>query len=317
VSDLDVLVVGAGVSGLTTAVCLAEAGQRVRIRTAAPPHATTSAVAGALWEPYLVEAGGRVWEWARRTLDELGSLVGDPGAGVRFVSGVEASRAPAEPPGWSDLLDDFRLCAAAELPDGFVTGWRFTAPMVDMPVFLDYLQRRFRAAGGELETRPVASFAEAGREAPVVVNCAGLGARDLVPDPEVVPVRGQVVVVTNPGITEFFADTKESELLYILPHLDRVVLGGTAEPGVWSLDPDPETSRRILDRCGVVEPRLRGAQVLAERVGLRPVRPAVRVDEELLADGVRLLHNYGHGGSGITLGWGCAREIAGMVIAAP
>jgi len=55
----DVLVVGAGVSGLTTAVCLAEAGRGVEIRADRLPPDTTSAVAGALWGPHLVETGER------------------------------------------------------------------------------------------------------------------------------------------------------------------------------------------------------------------------------------------------------------------
>ena len=46
---MDVLVIGAGVSGLTTGICLAEAGLSVTIRTAAPPGQTTSVAAGALW----------------------------------------------------------------------------------------------------------------------------------------------------------------------------------------------------------------------------------------------------------------------------
>src|SRR5215211_2361628 len=115
-TNLDVLVVGAGVSGLTTAVCLAEAGQRVRIRTAAPPAETTSAVAGALWVPYLVEAGGRVWEWCEVTLEELRGLVGTAGSGVRMVRGAEGWREPVDPPEWRGLLDDFRLCGPEDLP---------------------------------------------------------------------------------------------------------------------------------------------------------------------------------------------------------
>ena len=312
-TNLDVLVVGAGVSGLTTAVCLAEAGQRVGIRTAAPPAETTSAVAGALWVPYLVEAGGRVWEWCKVTLEELRGLVGTAGSGVRMVRGTEGWREPVEPPEWRGLLDDFRLCGPEDLPAGYRGGWRFTAPLVDMPTYLGYLQRRFRAAGGDIEINPVSSFAAAAEEAPVVVNCAGMGARDLVPDPELEPVRGQVVVVANPGVTEFFADTSTGytdELLYILPHPEHVVLGGVAERGAWSLDPDPAVAARILARCAEVEPRLADAEVLAHKVGLRPARPSIRVDEEPLPRGARLLHNYGHGGAGVTVSWGCAREVS-------
>ncbi len=300
--SLDVIVVGAGVSGLTSAVCLAEAGHRVVVRTAAPSGDTTSAVAGALWEPYLVEAGGRVWDWCRVTLEELNAL--SPDEGVRQVSGIEASRTPIDLPAWGDMVG---LERCDQLPDGYVDGYRFTAPLVDMPVYLGYLERRLRGAGGEIEVRPVGSFAEL--SADVVVNCAGMAARDLVPDPELVPVRGQVVLVENPGVTEFFASTDDQKLLYILPHPDRVVLGGVAEEGAWSLEPDPATAEAIIARCTAVEPRLAGARVLGHRVGLRPVRPTIRVERE--PDG--LIHNYGHGGAGITVSWGCARDVAALL----
>src|ERR1022692_4598749 len=154
-SEPDVLVIGAGVSGLTTAVCLAEAGARVRIRAAAPPAQTTSAVAGAIWAPHLVGLGDRVGRWGAVTLARLLDLAAGPAAetatGVRTVTGCQASRTVADPPDWAAGLDDFRLCADGELPTGFSSGWRFTAPVITMPVYLDYLLARFRDAGGELE----------------------------------------------------------------------------------------------------------------------------------------------------------------------
>jgi len=106
-SECDVLVVGAGVSGLTTAICLAESGVRVVIRAAAPPRQTTSSVAGAIWGPHLVEESDRVARWGRETLAVLREFAADPATGVRTMTGVAASRgtppppgAPPEPPDW-------------------------------------------------------------------------------------------------------------------------------------------------------------------------------------------------------------------------
>ena len=179
-----------------------------------------------------------------------------------------------------------------------------------MPVYLGYLTERFTHGGGRLELGQLGSLAEA--DAAVVVNCTGCGARDLVPDHEVLPVRGQVVLVANPGLTEFFIGPTEgtADLVYMFPHGDTVLLGGSEQPGNWDLNPDPGLSRRILAGCAAIEPRLAGAGILAERVGLRPVRPRVRLESEPLGAGRLLVHNYGHGGAGVTLSWGCARDVA-------
>jgi D-amino-acid oxidase len=193
-----------------------------------------------------------------------------------------------------------------------------------MPVYLDYLASRLRRAGGQLTAAPLASLAQAIEQstAPVIVNCTGAEARDFVPDPSVTSVRGQIVVAENPGLTEFFigGGDETHELSYVFPHQDRVVLGGTENPGDWSLDPRPETAQRILADCAVIDPRLASARILEHRVGLRPVRQVVRLEAEAAdRDGDRrtagrlVVHNYGHGGAGVTLSWGCAREVARLV----
>jgi D-amino-acid oxidase len=314
-SESDVLVVGAGVCGLTTAICLAEAGLKVAIRTDRLPLQTTSAAAGAVWGPHLVEDSERVARWSRATLATLLDLATRPGTGVQMVSGTEAWREPGEPPAWSGMLPETRLCGAGELPDGFAGGWRCTAPVLTMPVYLGYLLDRFTGSGGQLSIAPVSSLADLADSAPTVINCTGVGARHLVPDPEVVPVRGQAVIVTNPGVTEFFVGTGDEtkELAYLFPHGDTVLLGGTEQHGNWSMDPDPGTARRILADCTAIEPRLAGARVIAHRVGLRPLRPRVRLETERPEPGRLLIHNYGHGGAGVTLSWGCARDIASQL----
>ena len=311
--ELDVLVVGAGISGLTTAVCLAEAGLTVAIRTDRLPHETTSSVAGAIWGPHLVERSDRVTRWGAETLAVLTDLAGDPATGVHMVSGVEASRSATGFPHWGHVLGTLSPADPAGLPGGFVAGWRYTAPAASMTVYLEYLLARFRRAGGRLQRATVTSLAGAARDttARAIVNCPGIGARDLVPDPAVTPVRGQVVVAANPGITEFFIGPSDetAELIYLFPHGDVVILGGTELRGNWSLDPHPPTAERIRRDCAIIDPRLATTRIIAHRVGLRPVRPQVRLESETLDTGQLVVHNYGHGGAGITLSWGCAREV--------
>jgi len=318
--ERDVLVVGAGVSGLTTAVCLAEAGLRVTIHADQLPQQTTSSVAGAIWGPHLVERSDRVTRWSREGLAVLTDLADDAASGVHMASGVEATRTATGFPHWGHVLGNLSPADPADLPDGFVAGWRYTAPTASMPVYLDYLLARLRRAGGQVRTAAAGALAEAARDtaAAAIVNCSGTGARRLVPDPALTPVRGQVVVAANPGITEFFIGPSDdtAELIYLFPHGDIILLGGTEERGNWSLDPDPQTAQRILRDCATIDPRLSATRILAHRVGLRPVRHQVRLESETLDSGQLVVHNYGHGGAGITLSWGCAREVTEQIAAA-
>jgi D-amino-acid oxidase len=307
---MDVLVIGAGVSGLTTGICLAEAGLSVTIRTAAPPERTTSVAAGAVWGLVRVGPPGRVFGWGRTGLEVLSKLAAEPGTGVRMVSGREISRAPLEPHDWTELIPGLRGCEPSELPGGFSHGWHYTAPLATMPVYLGYLRDRFERAGGTVEISAVGSLAELAGAAPVVVNCSGAGAHDLVPDPAVVPVRGQVVIAANPGIEEFVIsrDQQPPWIVYMFPHGDTILLGGTNDEGNWDQDPHDHIAERIVAGCAEIDSRLRGARILGHRVGLRPGRPEVRLESEPLDGGV-LWHNYGHGGAGVSLSWGCAAEI--------
>ncbi|HEX4091777.1 MAG TPA: FAD-dependent oxidoreductase [Trebonia sp.] len=313
---VDIVVVGAGVVGLTTAITLAESGLSTRVVAAEPPSQATSVAAGAIWGPVRCGPDDRCRAWAQAALAVFSALADEPSAGVRQAHGREVARTVASPPAWADLLADLRLLDAAELPAGFASGWSYTAPAISMPVYLEYLLNRYASGGGTVEYATVASLAAV--DAPVVVNCTGIGARSLVPDESLVPVRGQVVVVENPGISEFYIDhgaDATPEYVYAFPHDDVVILGGTAEEGAFDRAPRPEVSARIIRDCADAIPALAGARVLTERVGLRPCRPEVRLEAEALPGGRTLWHNYGHGGAGVTLSWGCAREIAAAVVA--
>jgi D-amino-acid oxidase len=257
----------------------------------------------------------RVLGWARTGLEVLSKLAAEPGTGVRMASGKEVGFAPVEPWYWTSLLPDLRSCEPRELPDGCSCGWHYTAPLANMPVYLGYLRARFERAGGVVELSRVGSLAELAGAAPVVVNCSGVAARDLVPDPSVIPVRGQVVLAANPGIEEFFICRDADEppfYVYMFPHGDMVLLGGTSEEGSLDKTIKTDVAERIVANCSRIDPRLRGATILGHRVGLRPWRPSVRLESEPLGGSI-LWHNYGHGGAGISLSWGCAAEIASAV----
>ena len=326
-TDQEVLVIGAGVIGLTTAICLAEAGLGVAIMAAELPQQTTSVAAGAVWGPHLVGKDDRIKRWADVTLERLAELsAADAGASmlrgiVRRSSGIAAARAKdAPPPEFAADSSGLTPCRADEIPPGYGSAWRLTAAIVAMPGYLDYLLDRYLRAGGTTPFRAkIGRLKEPSQwagSARVIVNCTGCGARELVPDPAVTPVRGQAVVVSNPGVTEFFVGVGgEGDLTYVFPHDDTVVLGGTEEAGDWRREPDPATADRILAACRVIRPELRDAVVLDHRVGLRPARSRVRLESEQVDDRT-IVHNYGHGGSGVTLSWGCAEDAAAIALAA-
>lgn len=308
----DAVVIGAGVNGLTTAICLAEAGWAVQVWAAAPPLDTTSAVAGALWGPSFQQPMARTMAWTNRSLTDFMELAKDPATGVRMAQSLTVSTMPAtEVPPQARTIPNLRPCADTDLPDGFTSGFLATMPVVDMPRYLDYLVARLAKAGVEIENREVRSLEEAAREASTVVNCTGLGAREF-GDTDIHPVFGQHVLLTNPGLDEVVMElTTADEWACCVPHQDRVVCGGITIPGRWDRSADPDITERILTRVRAIEPRLRDADVLDVVTGLRPARSAVRVEAEQLGD-VRCVHNYGHGGNGVSLSWGCAREVADL-----
>lgn len=309
-----IVVIGAGVSGLTSAVCLAEAGWPVRVWAAAMPRHTTSAVAGAVWAPPR-PADDKALDWSEHSLSIFRELANDPDAGVRmapalavgeFVVAQAASRA-------ASLIPDLRPAEPTDIPEGFEVGFRATVPMIDMPQYLDYLTRRLAAAGCAIEQHSVRSLDEVADSAPIVVNCAGLAAAGLTGDDTLRPLFGQHVVLTNPGLRQLFLELhEEREWTCYFPHPQRVVCGGLSIPDRWDTTSDPEVTARILQRCRRIEPRLGDAEVIETITGLRPDRPSVRLEAEPLGR-ARCVHNYGHSGNGVTLSWGCARDVVRLV----
>lgn len=310
----DVLVIGAGVSGLSCGIRLLEAGYRVRIWARDLPQQTTSGVAAAVWYPYKAYPEDLVVGWSRVTYTELMALRHDPATGILVRTGLEIFPWPVDEPWWGAAVPGYRRIAAHELPAGYVDGYVFDAPVVEMPIYLRYLQQRFEQLGGAIEVRTLSSLAEAVTTSPLVVNCSGLGARELAPDASVFPIRGQVVRVAQVGLSNFVLDDYGPRgIAYIIPRNDDCILGGTAEDGAEELAPNAHTAEAIQARCQALEALLGTAAVLEHKVGLRPGRPTVRVERESLANGQAIVHNYGHGGAGITLSWGCADEVVRLV----
>lgn len=292
-----IIVVGAGVLGLTCALRLLEDGHRVDVLARDLPLETTSSVAAAIWYPYRALPQDRVTSWAGAAYAEFVGLSGEPDSGVRMVTGTEVFTERRPDPWWRTAVPS--LDRETALPPGYVDGWTFTTPVIEMPRYLRWLHARVETLGGTI-TRMNLQVLPAGGD--LVINCAGLGSRHLAQDKTVVPVRGEVLTVRQPAVRRWTLD--EAGPTYVVPRAHDVVVGGTTEEGEWSRTPSVETARLILARATQMVPQLEGAQVLSHRVGLRPVRPAVRVERV-----GRIIHCYGHGGAGVTMSWGCAEDV--------
>jgi D-amino-acid oxidase len=310
---VQVTVVGAGVIGLSTALVLEERGHDVRIVAAAGADTTVSSVAGAVWFPYRAGPPDRVAAWGARTRAWLEEIAAIPAAGVDVLDGYEitADEGMTPPiPWWAAGVEVSRAPAPVT---GTPLAWRFRAPRVEPARFLPWITSRLRA---RVERRPVIDIAAEPGDA--VVNCTGLGARELVGDDLLHPLLGQVVIAACGGVdrTVTVSDDRDPDaVFYIVPRRDELVLGGVSRP--WPpgapAEVDPAVTARILGQARAYGFAI--GPVRDVRVGLRPYRLEVRLERDPVHPSV--IHNYGHGGAGYTLSRGCAEEVAAIVEAGP
>ena len=259
-------IVGAGVSGLTCAVVLSEAGVDVTV-FAREIERTTSAVAAAIWYPYHIASAAKVERWSRESYAKFEELARVDGSGVSMV--------------------DFDVFGEGVM----------RVPLIETPIYLPWLRRNLH-----IEQRTIDDLAAL--DADVIVNCTGLGARDLCGDHDLTPGRGVVLKTANPGIVRHMARVDGDTLTYVITRTNDIVLGGTDDASE-SRDVPPELANAIYARCAGVEPRL--PREYAVDVGFRPHRSAVLLERE-----GNVIHNYGHGGAGFTVSWGCAYDVLAL-----
>ena len=327
-----ICIVGAGVSGLSSALAIYEK---------LPPDTVNITVFGELFPsdenyPLTSDGAGALWELRTESHREFASstfrryetlLATDEGvnAGIPYCSGCEwLNRVNSQRDFLAkDLVHDFRLTTMDELREAserlgteFFAGWKYTSIIVDSPTYMKFLMNELTKRGCHFVRTRVQSLESLKSSYNIVINCSGLGARTLIPDISVYPIRGQTVVVKAPSITEWQVAESETDLTYILPRRTSglVVCGGTYEENVNDLLPNIETRKGILERCTKLCPALLSTDIQLDQavdwVGLRPARIGdVRCEES--KDGI--IHNYGHAGCGHSLQWGCAERVAQLV----
>ena len=318
-------IIGAGVSGLTCGVVFAERGYRTKIFAQETGQQTTSAVAAAIWYPYDAEPAEKVIAWALKSYEVFRELSRDAGSGVSIIELRTFSRLDEiEIPSWAHPLGAHPLVMShhssvipSEVEESlisdsahFASGFVMTVPLIDTSIYLDYLANRFLAAGGEIHGNVhLDKLEDVDSQFELVINCAGIGARTLVPDFDLDSHRGQVAIVPKLDLACAVV-CDDAPLMYAIPRANDCLFGGTNELS-YDRAADPTTTTRIVAECsrvlGIDPPK-----VVAERVGLRPFRKSgVRLEIDRIPDGRgrTVIHNYGHGGAGFTLSWGCALKV--------
>ena len=286
----------------------------MRIITRDARSEITSSKAAAIWFPYLARPVEAVNRWSRESYHRYLTQLDRPEAGISLVDLTVLVKEPEA--WWKDAIPPGTLHALSPeaLPEGADYGYTVKAPLIETQLYLSALEAEVRELGGTIERAAVSDLAELTGDHDLVVNCAGLGARELVGDTTMYPVKGQILKVKNRPdvrhtIADYSFDAAGEQAAYLIPRRDFLIMGGTSIKGDWDTTPDPELTAGILDRCQrITNANLKGVEVDEVVVGLRPGRPEIRVERE--GD---VIHNYGHGGAGYTVCWGCAGRVLELV----
>ncbi|MEH2276788.1 MAG: FAD-dependent oxidoreductase [Nostoc sp.] len=357
-NDVNILVIGAGVSGLTTAICLREVGFRVVIVADRFAPDLTSIVAGALWEwpPAVCGSHGaprsleRSKNWCMTTYNKFKKIHAEFGSeetglylrdAYFYFKDVLENR-PADLRKMNELkdkVDGFErgLQIVKETIDlsfkgGIKDAYKHMAPATNTDVYMKWLLQQVKDIGCEIiQEKITVNVVENEQEllrrfnAKAIVNCAGLGSIATTGDTSMYPLRGALVRVKNIGkvvtdahcISHEESSSSEQDIVYIVPRGDNlVVLGGLTQQDQWDTDLSLEVPiiRQMYDGCLEFLQELRELPLDEKepvRTGLRPLTEENVCVERVL--NTHVFYNYGHGGSGVTLSWGCSQEIVQLI----
>ncbi|PKY08742.1 D-amino-acid oxidase [Aspergillus campestris IBT 28561] len=351
-SQKNVVVIGAGVAGLTTALLLSKRpGYKIVVAAKHMPGdydiEYASPWAGANYMPVSVR-GTEAAKWDKDTWGPLEDLAQNhPDAGVHFQECEIRSRSKdvgtatadwfaellSPSPWFKDVVPNFRTLPKETLGSGIDSGTAFTSVCINTAIYLPWLVSQclkngviFKRAVFKHISEASSSGIHPGNKVDIVINCTGLMASTLggVEDKKVVPARGQIVIVRNDSGRMYDisgTDDGPDEACYMMTRAagGGTILGGSYQKGSWESQPDPNLATRIMKRAVELCPALTGGKgiehldVIRHGVGLRPVREGgTRIEKERLG-GVWVVHNYGAGGAGYQSSYGCAKAAVDLV----
>lgn len=302
----EIAVIGAGIIGLTTAISAQEQlNAQVTIYTDKHPLQTTSAKAGASFKPHKVVYDTQAHTMAQLTGERYTTLTADPSSGVRKHIHWEASSIKIPEPDYLDLMEDVDILTQ-EIPGQYPFALRYRTFLIDTPKHLRWLISKFLTAGGQFNKKEFETAQDL-QNLPqdLIFNCTGLGSRKLFNDTDLIAVKGQIAVVNALPEMDW---SISADGFYIYPRENETILGGTTEEGIDNEQADPGAIQLIVRGNQRVLSNLHPNQVIRSYAGIRPFRSSgIRVQAQE-NNRQRIIHHYGHGGSGYTLSWGSAQK---------
>lgn len=306
---MKIVVIGAGISGMSTAWKLVQQGHEVAVWAKAFSPNITSNRAAAFWLPYHVRNDRRGIRWCQESYQMYETLSKVAGTGIsmhRLVK-VVADDVTDVDRSWKDFMPSgsYHSIPKDQLTPGYLEGDEAIVPLIETQIFLPWLQQELANVGVQFHPHEVKRLDALG-DFDLIVNCAGLGARALCNDDALVAYRGQVALLAPKDGLPIFLDNEKPQ--YIVPRKDAIIVGGTYEAETWDECTDPVTIEFLLQKAFAIYPELQSQAFLGSWAGLRPYRHEVRLQRE-----GNIIHNYGHGGSGFTLAFGCANDVVKLV----
>lgn len=302
-----VTVVGCGIIGLTTAIILQEKGYSVRIVAEETFEKSLSIKVGAIWFPFEVHPAEKANVWGSKTYERY-QLEMRKTKGVSFIPFTVVYNEQSDL-SWVRKLPKsaVREALSHEVPHNATMAKVAIVPLAEPPIYLPELFHRFITEGGTFQQQKIMSLQELANLDSLVINCAGLGTLAFYADALLFPMRGQILRCENLDIQSCVNSTQKGALSYVITRSTDCIVGGTDYENDWNMNVEQGDTELILSRLRSAQLSPTDPIILESVVGLRPARKEVRFEFD--AQYTHVFHNYGHGGAGFTIGWGCALEL--------
>lgn len=303
-----IAIAGAGISGLSSALMFAKDGYKVHVFAKKfSPHITSNRAA-AFWFPYHVRNDKRGIDWCRSSYDFYKKLAENASTGISMKRLVKVLRkgVTEEEQNWIDFMPSgtCSILNEDEVEDNIAIAYEVLVPLIETQIFLPWLQETLKAKGVIFFEKEIEDLKLIAKDYDLLINCTGLGSQELCNDKEMYPVRGQVALIEPLENFDIYLDNEMP--LYIVPRKDTIIIGGTYEEHIYDEITEEKTIEKLLQNAFNTFPELSKQNKKGSWAGLRPYRPVIRLERE---EGTNIIHNYGHGGSGFTLAFGCAGEV--------